>query len=76
MGRWLFQSAQERLRFREAIGKLREFQTMFEIDAWLLQFQIQPLRRLAILTLILISLPGCPGGAGSAGKLVQAGLAS
>lgn len=50
------------LTFRKAVGKLNEFQTVFEIDAWLLQFQIQPLRRLEILTLLSISLPGCPGG--------------
>lgn len=43
------------------LGKLREVQTMFEIDTWLLQFQNQPLRRLENLTLILISHVGALG---------------
>lgn len=70
-----FPSLFRRADIQEAKGKLNEFQTVFEIDAWLLQFQIQPLRRLEILTLLLISLPGCPGGTGSAGKPVPAGQA-
>lgn len=68
-----FPSLFRRADIQEAKGKLNEFQTVFEIDARLLQFQIQPLRRLEILILLLISLPGCPGGTGSAGKPVPAG---
>lgn len=70
-----FPSLFRRADIQEAKGKLNEFQTVFEIDARLLQFQMQPLRRLEILTLLLITLPGCPGGAGSAGKPVPAGQA-
>lgn len=56
VGRRRFQSEQKLRSNRETIGRLREVQTVFEIDAWLLQFQNQPLRRLENLTLILISL--------------------
>lgn len=68
MGRHLFQSAQKPRSIWEAIGKLGEVQTIFEIDAWLLQFQNQPVRRLEKVTLILISLVGALGDVNQLGS--------